>query len=83
VTHLIDICVCVLQGRGCNKAGSRVVGETLLVGVEFVARGAGFVFEGFGDWGDGGFAERTRVRVCRGCGLLCHGFDGVIVLQWK
>jgi hypothetical protein len=36
-----------------------VVDETLLVGVEFVARGAGFGFEGFGDRGDGGFAVRT------------------------
>jgi hypothetical protein len=41
VAHFVDICVCFLGGRDGNVAGFRVVGETLLVGVEFVARGAG------------------------------------------
>jgi hypothetical protein len=59
VTHFIDICVCPLEFEDCVPSGLLVVGETLLVGVEFVARGAGFGFEGFGDRGDGGFAVRT------------------------
>jgi hypothetical protein len=59
VTHLIDICVCVFEGRDGIPSGLLVVGEALLVGVELVARGAGFEFVGFGDRGDGGFAERA------------------------
>jgi hypothetical protein len=62
MTHLIDICVCPLELRDGVPSGLLVVGEALLIGVEFVARGAGFEFEGskrFGDRGDGGFAERT------------------------
>jgi hypothetical protein len=59
VAHFVDICVCPLELEDRVPSRLLVVDETLLVGVEFVARGAGFGFERFGDRCDGGFAERT------------------------
>jgi hypothetical protein len=59
MTHFIDICVCVFEGRDGVPSGLLIVGETLLVGIELVARGTGFEFEGFGSRGDRGFAERA------------------------
>lgn len=59
MTHFVDIGVCFLEGVDSVVASLTVVRETLLVGVEFVARGAGFGFVGLGYGGLGRVTGRA------------------------
>ena len=57
--HFVDVSVGFLERIDCAVAGLTIIGETLLVGVELVARGAGFGFVGFGYRGLGRVTRRA------------------------